>query len=449
MSLAVSVPLPTARHRLDAAVHSPGVPKPLWPKVTLVLSVLLATASASLLAYGTDPFWAQYRRGLGLILFTHRVQWILATVSLLLCLTVVGLIVAGRRRAWWLIALGPILALFVHRFVNSPMRQFAIIETPALVKADSASAFLKDSDYVVAVQFGDAGYAYPYAALFSAPVIIQPNHEQRFILLWSALANRALAFKIDHDIKVGELQIVSMPANALLLYNGRGGEFINGVTGLTTTDQTPSGFHSEVPTRKMTFAQWKAMPHKEWVGGGWVMPARDGASEPSGPVRPKYALPRRASEPATTTQPAPETMVIFAPTTRPIAVAIEKVTPDQAANVAAGQTQLLMFRDPSTGVLRVFDRQVSDDMFPKFRRKSDPKRPAVVLEDQDAGSEWTADGKAVEGSLKGEQLRPVAVDEGVYWAVMKYWYPNLQWVEPTTVRASGDFRNPTDRRRGR
>src|SRR5262249_23558576 len=149
----------------------------------------------------------------------------------------------------------------------------------------------RDSDFVVAVHFGDAGYAYPYAALFSTPVVIQPNHEQRFILIWSALANRALAFRIDHEIKVGELQIASIPANALLLYSGRGGEFINGVTGLTTAGDAPSGFHNEVPTRKMTFGQWKAMRHKEWVGGAWVMPARDGASEPSGPVRPKYVMP--------------------------------------------------------------------------------------------------------------------------------------------------------------
>ena len=70
----------------------PPVSKPVWSKAILVSSVLLATASAAMLAYGTDPYWAQFRRGLGLILFTHRMQWVLATVSLLLCLVVVGLI---------------------------------------------------------------------------------------------------------------------------------------------------------------------------------------------------------------------------------------------------------------------------------------------------------------------------------------------------------------------
>src|SRR5689334_10069709 len=237
----------------------PTVSKPVWSKAILVSSVLLATASAAMLAYGTDPYWAQFRRGLGLILFTHRMQWVLATVSLLLCLVVVALIVAGRRRAWWLIALGPVLALFVHRFVASPMRQYAVVEDPPAVKPDAAAGFLQDGDYVVGVQFGDAAYAYPYAALFSTPVVLQSNHEQRFVLLWSAFANRALAFKVDREIKASELSIVSMPVNALLLYNGRNGQFINGVTGDTTRSEKPAGLHAAVATQKLPWSQWRRL----------------------------------------------------------------------------------------------------------------------------------------------------------------------------------------------
>ena len=72
--------------------------------------------------------------------------------------------------------------------------------------------------------------------------------------------------------------------NALLLYNGRDGEFINGVTGLTTRGEKPAGFHNESPTRKMTWGQWKGMQpsgNKELAGGSWVMPPRDGATAPA------------------------------------------------------------------------------------------------------------------------------------------------------------------------
>jgi hypothetical protein len=406
------------------------VAKRVWFQSVLVLSVLLSTASAALLAYGTDPYWAQFRHGLGLIVFTHRLQWVLATVSLLLCLAVVGLIVGGRRRVWWLIALGPVLALFVHRFVSNPMREYAIIENPPCVKADAAGA-PNDSDSVVGVQFGDLYFAYAFEALYHAPVILQSSHEQRFILLWSAGANRAMAFKIDREIKQGELQIVSTPADALLVYNARLGQFINGLTGETTEHAKPTGFHAAVASQKMTWEQWRKL-HP----GTLVLPATERG--PSAAILPRQPIPGLA-----TTQPA-IARIIFAPTTRPVAIPAESVG-NEPANVSAGEIQLLLFRDKETGLLKAFDRRVQEDLFPMFRRKSDPKRPLVVLEDQDSGTEWSADGKGIEGPFKGEQLKPVAVEDDLCWGVMKHWYPDLQWVTPTQA-GPGNFRNPRDAR---
>ena len=402
-------------------------------QLVLVLSALLATASAALLAYGEDPYWAQFDRGLGFICFTHRLQGVLATLSVLMCLTVVALIVGGRRRVWWLIVLGPVQALFVHRLLSNPMRDYAIVENPACVKAEAAAG-IRDSDAVVGVQFGDVAYAYPYESLFTTPVILQSIHEQRFILIWSAFANRAMAFKVDHEIKLGELQLVSMPANALLLYNGRVGQFINGLTGETTKHEKPAGFHGAVQTRKLNWQQWRKLHPGTFV----LQPSQRG---PTAALTPSYPLHRSAA-----TQPT-GTQVIFAPTTRPVAIPIESVGLEPA-NISAGQMQLLMFRDQETGLLKAFERRVNEDLFPIFRRKTDPKRPAVAMEDQDSGTEWSADGKGIEGPFKGEQLKPFAVEDAVNWSVMKDWYPDLQWVTPTpTSGGPGNFKNPGETKR--
>ena len=426
----------------------PGVPgggdkrpvsKPVWSQIVLVVAVMLATASAALLAYGTDAYWGQFHRGLSLIVFTHRLQWVLATFSLVLCLVVVALIVGGRRRVWWLIALGPIMALFVHRFISSPMREYAIVENPLCVTADLAPA-LRDTDDVGGVQWGDQPYAYPYAALFTSPVVIQSNHENRFMLIWSAFANRALAFKIKSDIKLGELQIVSMPANSILLYNGRIGQFINGVTGETTAHEKPAGFASSVRTHKITWRQWKKLHPNTQV---FLPPG--GRIERAAPLQPKYAMAReKGSSP--TTHPV-ESQIIFVPTTRPIAIPVEAVSGDPA-NISDGPVHLLLFRDRDTGQLKAFDRHVKDDLVPMFRSKSDPKRPAVVWEDQDSGTEWSAEGKGIEGLFKGEQLRPMAVEDSLYWAVMSHWYPDLQWAIPRLVsNKAGNFKNPGETKR--
>lgn len=400
-----------------------GVSRRTGFNVTLVTLVCLAAASAGVLAYGTDPYWGQFHKGLGLIIFTQRLQWVLATVSLLCCLAVVAMIVVGGRRVFWLIALGPVLALFAHRILSNPMRLYAIVDNPRCVKADGAGQFLRDGDYVVGVELAGEAWAYPYASLYTAPVVLQTSHDQRFALIWSAYANRAVAYKVDYEVRYKELSIASMPANALLVYNARAGQFINGVTGLTTHGERPSGFHTLLAVHKVTWGQWKAQ-HPETM----VMPPRDGRREPSGPIRPRYEMPAEAArQPAT--RPSTE-QVIFAATTKPVAVPADAVTVNAPANVSAGLTQLLLLRDAKTGMLRAYDRHVDGDLAPFFRQKADPKHAAVTLEDNDSGSAWSADGKCVDGQFKGKALTPVAVDNGVYWGVMKYWFPDAVWTTP-------------------
>src|SRR5437763_1197041 len=85
-------------------------------------------AGAAVAAYGTSASWAQYPHGLDLILWSRRLEWPLVTIAILLCLGLIALVIAGKRRAWWLIGLGPILALFAHRFVTDPAGAFSILE---------------------------------------------------------------------------------------------------------------------------------------------------------------------------------------------------------------------------------------------------------------------------------------------------------------------------------
>ena len=109
----------------------PAVSRHTGFKVTLVTMVLLATAAAGVLAYGTDPYWGQFRHGVGVDpLRPPRTQGLMAAGSLLMCLAVVGLIVGGGRRVFWLpvhgdryvsplgIAPGPVLV--VARLERSP-----------------------------------------------------------------------------------------------------------------------------------------------------------------------------------------------------------------------------------------------------------------------------------------------------------------------------------------
>src|SRR5581483_4804512 len=170
------------------------------------------------MAFGTNPDLAQYHHGLDLILLSRRLQWPLVAFSLFCCLVLIFLVIANKRRAWWLIALGPITALFFYRFSISPDNFWSIADNPPMLSADTVT-FVRDDDWVVGVDFEDQSYAFPYQALYSTPVVIQTDRDKRMIVLWSPFANVAHAFQIGREIKSRELDIVSMPANALLLYN--------------------------------------------------------------------------------------------------------------------------------------------------------------------------------------------------------------------------------------
>src|SRR6267378_4455323 len=104
------------------------------------------------MAFGTNADLAQYHRGLQIILLTRRLQWPLVAFSLLCCLILIALVITNKRRAWWLIALGPITALFAYRFSLSSDNFFSVAENPAMLTTDTTT-FVRDDHWVVGVEF--------------------------------------------------------------------------------------------------------------------------------------------------------------------------------------------------------------------------------------------------------------------------------------------------------
>jgi Protein of unknown function (DUF3179) len=373
-------------------------------------------AAAGAVTYGADPGWMRYSHGLELILLSRRLQWPLILASLAGCACLIAMVAAGRWRAVWLIGLAPVLALFAHRFIVDPAGAMDVDTDPNFISADSAKD-VADNDYVVGLTFDEQAYAYPYAALYHHPVVVQARPRQRLILLWSAFANRAVAALTDWTVKPRELEIVSEPANALLIYNSELGEFINGVTGLTCDQRRPTGFETCVPTVKMSWKQWRQL-HPQTL----VLHSSDGvwADGPTGPIPPRYPMGR---------MPLSATPVAFIQTPRPVMVREADVTA-APLNLVCGSDPLLLFRG-GDGVMKAFFRQANGDLTPRFYPVSLPGHSSAVLGERDSNSSWTADGRAVEGPLKGEKLKPYDVDDQVYLEVLRFWEPNLQMIVPT------------------
>ena len=373
------------------------------------------------MAYGTDASWARYQHGIDFIIAARRVHWPLAVLALVLCLVLVGLVIAGRRRAWWLIGLAPVMALFVHRFVADPANQFRVIEEPNFASATDSSKFVKDSDWVVGLRFGEEDYAYPYAALFETPVVLQTDHDRRLALLWSAYANRAVAVQVGRDVRASDLEVVSMPANALLVYNRRNGQFINGITGLTPKGTSPDGFKDGIPVAKSTWKDWQsAHPDtKVLVPLGSLNPA-----SPRTPLQPTLPMPPGADE-----KDFPIAVVTGAGI-KPVAVESRSIT-SVPMNLTGDDAPALLFRDAS-GLPRAFARKV-DDLRPHFRAVTERDRknhPKAAFLDADTGAGWDRNGVAVDGpqEMRGKRLPRLVVEDGLSSRVMRYWFPGMRIV---------------------
>ena len=363
------------------------------------------------MSYGTDPRWVEQGAwGLGVIVVSRRLQWPLIALSLTLCLSLLGLVISGKRRVWWLIALAPVMALFVHRFMTAPANRYAVLDEPAMVAAGDAKQ-VRDEDYVVGVVFNNQPYAYPYAALYGAPVIVQSDRERRMLLIWSGCANAATAIEVSRDLKARDLDVVCDPADTLLLYNSRTGQFIVGLTGNTPRGERPAAIERMLPSTKQTWKQWRGIHPDTRV---LATPGRG----PTVPLAPHLAGAN-----------AKLAVAIVAQGDASLAIRADDIgsTP---LNVKVANTPIVVLRDRVTGQVCAFDRRLEPDLIPQFKLPRDAKQreKGVAIVDSDTSTGWTARGVAIDGTKewRGKKLTPVDVREDIYLGPAQFWYRDLK-----------------------
>jgi hypothetical protein len=339
------------------------------------------------------------------MMFARRLQWPLVTLCLILCIALIALVIAGKRRAWWLIALAPILALFFHQFATLGTQRQYIVDF-----AEADPALLSDQDWVVGIVFDEQEYALPYRSLYAMPIVFITDYDKRMIVMWSAHANHASAWTIARELKPRDLEITSAPADTLLLFDTRLGQFIVALTGQTPLGERPIGFEQPIATSKMTWGAWRKNHPQSKVLGGYNI-----AAAPNGPVLPLE-------------HDTANSLVAVVPTTQPAAIEEEKIQ-RQPVNLVAGQSRLLVLRD-SLGQMHAFDRNAKEDLFLTFMPRTSRKVKDGFMVDSDTNSWWTIGGRAIEGPMKGTQLREWPIEADLYWGVMKRWYPQLILANP-------------------
>lgn len=400
-----TVDCPAARPRAPRAARLTTRPRGvIVPAVLLPLLIILAGVAASVaVAWGADPSLAERSGGLAFVCVMHRLQWLMIGVAVLSGLTLTALVVFGRRRAWWLIGLMPVVGLFGWRFAAvGTERSLWVEDQPAFASAAQAR-WLDADDPVIGVVIDGQGYAYPLAALGRAPVVVMNDRERRLMLAWSAGANTATAAWIDRTVRGRDLEVVCAPAGVLLIYNRRLGEFFDAMLLRTPVDRcAPHGLLGRVTTARATWDQWRT-EHPETM----VLQPRWSPSDPP--------------------PPPPDAGPTLLWTDPPIVVT-RPIDADPRNLSSGGMATAVVFRD-QRGAVRAFDRRVDGDLFLQFMLKLDRKTQRKSLVDGDTGSTWTPDGLATAGPLKGKRLREIDAHASVSAAAIKFWAPDAKVVE--------------------
>lgn len=378
--------------------------------------IILATAAAAVVAYGANPDLARFGSdGVNFIMHVRRLQGPLVLISLVPCVVLIVLVILNKRRAWWLLGLAPVLALFAHRFALSEHRFFSVAEvtSDAMLRVEEVS-FLRDDDWVIGIVRDGQAYAYPYSAMYATPAVVHTDRADRWLLIWSPFANLSRAWQVDRAVRGRDLEIVSMPANATLVYNRRLGEFINGITGQNQNHETPPELREAITSQRMTWSAWRSrFPDTR------VMPpmGRSSRQLPAAPVKQLYAIPP-GFEPR-------DRLVAMIPATQPAAIEMGEIR-TLPLNISISGLPVVVFRDPDSGEVRAFDRRIDGDLSPKFNLNSTAGRRAWLV-DSDTNSGWDARGVAVDGpcAKSKTRLRSIPIEPDVYWGSLKFWMPDL------------------------
>ncbi len=381
---------------------------------------------ATVVAYGVHADLAQFESGLFIIMLVRRLMWPMIGGLLLSAIALFFVVISGRRRIWWLVGLAPTLAMLVHRFSPGAVGPAAIDESPSFVSSSNIAA-PEAGDYVVGVVFEGKPYALPYRVLFTKPVLVLTDYDKRALVIWNAYANCATVVNLTRELRPRDLEVVSSPANSLLLFDRRLGQFISGVTGRLVdrkrVDSGPAvGFGPRINSEKMPWSTW-LFRHPQTV----TLASPRTTNIPNRPILPVYPIGLSNIQDASmsiamfpTTRPTPQLIA------RPAAVATD-IAANGPVNLSMGDRRVLLFNDRDHRLV-AFDRDLKGDSFLTINPLSRPNRkfPDAVLIDAETHSLWTINGRAIDGALKGTQLKSVAIETGLYWGVMKYWYPDMQ-----------------------
>ena len=307
------------------------------------------------------------------------------------------------------------------------MLPYVAVHQPEFVKAADA-AFLQDDDILLGVASGNVAKAYPAADLAQHGAVSDRVPDGAISVTWCGVCNTGLVFRsvvkgrtlhFQYDRMVGANE-VQKDAETGSSWQQATGEAIDGPLKGTRL--------ALFPTVRTTWGEWRrrhpyTLVLKPMPGYAERMPAMSTRIRNATRVGPAGA-PNGALK-ADDRLPARETVAGLEIGRDTIAFPFTALRASRVINERVGGVPVLVVHQPSSDTTTAFDARSRG----KALRFEAATVDGGTLTDRETGSTWNAYGLAVEGPLRGTQLKQLVL-------IPQFWFAWSQFRPQTRVFAS-------------
>ena len=317
---------------------------------------------------------------------------------------------------WILVCLTPLAA-------QAPL-PYVAVHQPEFVKAADAT-FLQDDDILLGVASGKVAKAYPAADLAQHGAVADRVPDGAISVTWCGVCNTGLVFRSEMKGRTLHFQYDRMVGANEVQKDAETGSSWQQATGEAIDGPLKGARLTLFPTVRTTWGEWRRRhPHtlvlKPMPGYAERMPVlstriknatRVGpAGAPNGALKPDDRLPAR------------ETVAGLEIGRDTIAFPFTALRASRVINERVGGVPVLVVHQPSSDTTTAFDARARGQTLQFDAANAD----AGALTDRQTGSTWNAYGLALEGPLRGTQLKQLVL-------VPQFWFAWSQFRPHTRV----------------
>jgi hypothetical protein len=331
--------------------------------------------------------------------------------------------------AWGLVSLaglaGPALAQTAQATQPPPGRMpYVAVHQPEFVTAAEAT-FLQDDDILLGVTSRNVARAYPAADLAQHGAVSDTVPDGPISVTWCGVCNTGLVFRADVKGRTLHFQYDRMVAANEVQKDAETGSSWQQATGEAIDGPLKGTRLTLFPAVRTTWREWRRRhPHttvlKPMPGYAERMPTvsariRDNTRVgPAGAPRGALALDERL--------PARETVAGLEIGRDAVAFPFTELRVARVVNERVGGVPILVVHQPSSDTTTAFDARATG----RTLRFEPANADASSLIDVQTRSTWNAYGLALEGPLKGTELKQVIL-------VPQFWFAWSQFRPQTRV----------------